>query len=493
MSSTPSDDDADRTSGVILKAANGDVIAYDRSGLILKLSDRVIADIAARLGPMVPVGATGAAEADDGYVDLPDDIDAWDLRPAGEWLRFTADLPGQPGPRGYVRHRSGGPILAEARGPLLGLLGIGGARAALGATEGATAFPYNMLAPGDDVGAAGLAGTEAAAAQPVPGPVRDRTHEALIAEAFLEDRRARHASLPLFFVRAETDGSHAAAALATGPALANLEQAAANLVATARALDKPARLVAVTLDYGLEDLSGDATAYRDGMIALMAAITGRLERHGLAAPLFLADFDCGTHRVTEGPALDGQWELSWNHGAHRFIHAAPGYMFAQDGTGRLTDDGRAVRAAIFARAIAALEAGEEWRCPVLHLAEATGRVIRVTCAGLSALELAADDPFGAGPLAGFGLQGAEAGQAIERVEVDPDDRLAVLIHCALPVQAAGLSLTYAHGAAPGEGPYPANAGALRDGWSGGEVAGWRLHRWALPARLPVRRGGGAGR
>ena len=35
--------------GVIIRAENGDVIRYDETGLILRLSDRVIADIAARL------------------------------------------------------------------------------------------------------------------------------------------------------------------------------------------------------------------------------------------------------------------------------------------------------------------------------------------------------------------------------------------------------------------------------------------------------------
>ncbi len=35
--------------GVIIRAENGDVIRYDETGLILRLSDKVVADIAARL------------------------------------------------------------------------------------------------------------------------------------------------------------------------------------------------------------------------------------------------------------------------------------------------------------------------------------------------------------------------------------------------------------------------------------------------------------
>ncbi len=37
------------TEGVIIRAENGDVIRYDETGLVLRLSDKVIADIAARL------------------------------------------------------------------------------------------------------------------------------------------------------------------------------------------------------------------------------------------------------------------------------------------------------------------------------------------------------------------------------------------------------------------------------------------------------------
>ena len=40
--------------GTILRAANGDVIGYDATGLVLHLSDVVIADIAERLAPAAP-------------------------------------------------------------------------------------------------------------------------------------------------------------------------------------------------------------------------------------------------------------------------------------------------------------------------------------------------------------------------------------------------------------------------------------------------------
>jgi hypothetical protein len=45
-------------------------------------------------------------------------------------------------------------------------------------------------------------------------------------------------------------------------------------------------------------------------------------------------------------------------------------------------------------------------------------------------------------------------------------------------------VTYAHAAAPGDGPYPANRGALR-----GEFGEGAIRRWALPARLKLTDGG----
>ena len=62
------------TEGVIIRAENGDVIRYDETGLVLRLSDKVIADIAARLE--LKPQAVQQAEALP-LPDLPDDIDLW--------------------------------------------------------------------------------------------------------------------------------------------------------------------------------------------------------------------------------------------------------------------------------------------------------------------------------------------------------------------------------------------------------------------------------
>ena len=107
-----------KTRGVLISADNGDVIAFDETGLILRLSDSVVDDLRTRLGS---VSAADPAE-------ILGDIDAWDLRREGDWYRFTARLDDLA--RGYQRRVDGGDIIAAAPGPLYGLLSVGGARRA---------------------------------------------------------------------------------------------------------------------------------------------------------------------------------------------------------------------------------------------------------------------------------------------------------------------------------------------------------------------------
>jgi len=61
----------------------------------------------------------------------------------------------------------------------------------------------------------------------------------------------------------------------------------------------------------------------------------------------------------------------------------------------------------------------------------------------------------------------------------------VLITCDKPPLGNTLHLTYALGHAPSNDGMPANRGALRDEWAYVNRDGARLHRWALPAALPV--------
>jgi hypothetical protein len=458
------------TQGVIIRAENGDVIRYDETGLVLRLSDKVIADIAARL-ELKP--QTTVAPQDEALPDLLEGVDLWAPRRIGDWLHFQANLPGADSARGYRRHIDGGAILAEAQGPLLGILGLGGARAGLG-SPGPARFRYHVLGPADDIGAVGMGAEGEAPETAGLEPLREVTVEAALADALLARRRAAFQPLPLFFARTETDTSPTASALGTGLAVANFDRALANLQAAATRLGTTAQVPAVVLDYTLEDLTGDSTAYRDGMIALMERITRAMAKLGLARPVFLATFDCGTHEVTRGPALDGQWELSWNHGDHQLVFAAPSYAFEIDDTGRLTDAGRLQKAEALADALLAFQSTNRWLCPTIQLAEAKGNDIRLICEAMDGLEIAKDDPFDAGKLAGFALEGVTNGATIKKVEIDKDDpKVAVL---RLSKLAEGeVFVTYAHAATPGKGPYPANRGALRDAQG----------RWALPARLKL--------
>jgi hypothetical protein len=117
----------------------------------------------------------------------------------------------------------------------------------------------------------------------------------------------------------------------------------------------------------------------------------------------------------------------------------------------------------------AIASGDDWRCPTLHLAEWEGGdapVIRVTAQGDGPLVL---DP---GLPHGFALIGADAPR-IEGVTIAADDPQAVLV--SVSKRAEGLKLAYAAG-----GP-----GALHDDWGAPSRTGVTLHRWALPAILPV--------
>jgi hypothetical protein len=456
--------------GVIIRAENGDVIRYDETGLVLRLSDKVIADIAARL--QLKPQAAAAAPADN-VPDLPDGIDLWSPRRIGDWVHFQANLPGADSARGYRRHIDGGAIVAEARGPLLAILGIGGARAGL-ASPGPARFRWHVLGPADDIGAVGMGGEGEAPETPGLEPLRELTVESALADVLLSRRREAHQPLPIFCTRTETDTAAAATALGTGLAMTNFDRALANLQAAATRLGTKAQVLAVVLDYTLEDLTGDATAYRDGMIALMERITRGMAKQGLARPAFLAAFDCGTQTVTEGPALDGQWELSWNHGDHQLIFAAPSYAFQIDDTGRLTDAGRLQKADALADALLHFQSTNRWLCPTIQLAEGKGTDIRLICEAMDGLMIDGGDPFDAGKHAGFALEGVTNGAKISKVEIDKDDPKTVVLRLSKTPEGE-VFITYAHAAKPGKGPYPANRGVLRD----------TQGRWALPARLKL--------
>lgn len=452
--------------GVVLRARNGDVIRYDPSGLVLRLSDKVVEDLAMRLPERGAV-----APAEQSRAEVPDGVDGWHATQDGDWIRFTARLPGAAGVRGYMRHVDGGDIIAEGNGPLLGILGVGGASAAL-ATRQAADFPQHILAPADDIGAVGHAGIEDASQTHRLEHLREMTHEALTAQAILHWRMEDFGPLPVFVTRVETDASVTSADLAKGRAVSNLLVAAKNLRAAADLMGKKAKVLAVTLDFALEDHSDSANAYHNGMLAVMEAISAGLWDLGFDHPLFVARFASGLPDLAPPAALEGQWELSWSHGDHHLIHSAPAYMFARDAYDRPTDDARQQQAEMTASAIA--EAAD-WKCPTLHLAELEGDVIRVAARAGGALTLDEADPFAAGSDFGFGLTGCTNKARITGVSIAGDDPQTLLITLDKPPKGADLRLAYA----------VTGVGALRDDWTLQSTTGASLHRWALPAHLPV--------
>lgn len=440
--------------GVLLRVTNGAVIGYDETGLILRLSDRTIADLAERLGTGAAVSTAQALDA-----GVLGDIDAWNLTRDGDWYRFDAMLPPYPHPRRFRRLVSGGHIIADAPGPLLAMLSLGGARRA-GTLPGPGAFPAHVLAPGDDIGAVGMAGVEPAPAFDSLERLREQTADSLAAAHLLATRQAAGRALPLILARTESDESGSVDALLPGPALANLEQAMRNLVAMGRALGVPVRVASIALDFAVEDVVSDADTYVSGLRAVMARLNETMGTLGLHEPLFLMAADSSGRRSAE------HWHLAVYPGDAKLCFIGPADQFDQTAQMRPTPQGMAHRAALEGAAVAAHLDGIAWRCPRLLLAEAEGAKIRVICDALGPLRIAEAH--------GFTLTHGDAPVEILAVEPCPDDPQALLITPALP-PAPYMCLVYGIG----------TGGGLRDDWQQDDAQAGRLFRRALPATLPV--------
>ena len=286
-----------RLKNTLISAENGDVVRYDETGLILRLSDRVLEDIAERLGGIGQNAGSiqtisNSDKSDDGeYIELPETLDAWSVRQDGEWLKFTANPPGKSGPRGFMSKGPQGTVIADTPTPLLGILAIGGSRASVANTTECD-FPFHIVAPGDDIGGVGLDGVERAKELSSVHMLREMSHEALVAQVLLNDALVSRHALPLYYVRGETDGSTSASALAVGMALENLSIAAKNMKAAAADMGKRGEILGVFIDFSLEDVVSAPAEYRDGMIALMENISRNFARDGVPAPRFFSFFEC---------------------------------------------------------------------------------------------------------------------------------------------------------------------------------------------------------
>ncbi len=464
--------------GVLIRAENGDVVSFDDTGLTLRLSDRVVADLRRRLGvPTAP--AADAAQA-------LGDIDAWGLRQVGSWLHFTARLEPDRPPRDYRKPLDGGDIIADAIGPLQAIFSIGGARRA-GFNAGPPAFPYHILAPADDVFSVGFEGTNEA--HPVEGLQRlpHCSRDALAAQALVQMRYDAMQALPLIVTRTETDNSASLEALIGGQAYVNLLAAFDSLVAAAARLGKPARVLAVGIDLSLEDQIGNPATKFAALRRLMAQIERDMALRGLHRPVFLITAEAGTQHLSTHPTMLAHWQLAWSHAPHRATLASAGYMFEQTRFARPTEAARQRMAEMDAHAITAMARRQDWFCPQVLLAEAKGKTLRVTLRAMSDLVL--DDRFGAGAACGFAVRSNGKPFAVRAVSLDPADpqSLILTLDRALTGKA---ELAYAYGAAtPSPDAYPANRGAVRDTWAAPSRAeGGTLHRWALPALIPIHQG-----
>jgi len=460
--------------GVLIKANNGDVIRYDDTGLILRLSDVVIAELRQRLG-------TSTLSLDP---EVLGDIDAWNLRTQNDWYVFSANLQGGHGPRDFRRPIEGGHIIAVTSGPLFGILSIGGARRA-GFNDMPRTFPYHVVSPADDVGSVGLEGMEKATSTNSLEQFKTLTRDALCGEEILKQRQAQGRSLPMIVARTETDDAHNVSMLSQGIAFDNFLTSARNLKTAALHLNKRPRLLAVGLDYTLEDITSTPTEYRDGMLTLMVKITENLEEMGFHKPLFISTFECGTRTDGTAAVLLAQWDLAVIPTDHDLVYSAPGYMFAQTEFDRPTDVARQEMAEMDAYAIEAANSGNQWACPMLLLAEQDGQSIRVTASAMTNLVLDGDDPLRAGPQNGFVLQGTENGAVITDVKIDANAPRDIIITCDKPPEGKNMFVAYAFGNTDSPDDLPANRGALRDEWAANSATERTLHRWALPCLLPV--------
>jgi hypothetical protein len=465
--------------GVLIRAENGDVVGFDETGLTLRLSDRVIADLRQRLG--LPLQADAPA------AQLLGDIDAWGLRQVGDWLHFTARLEPDRPPRDFRKPLDGGDIIADAIGPLQAILSIGGARRA-GFNDGPPGFAYHILAPADDIFAVGLEGTDEA--QPVAGLQRlpHCSRNALTAQALLQMRYDAMQALPLIMVRSETDASASLEALIGGQAYVNFLAALDSLNMATESLGKPARVLAVGIDLSLEDQIGTPDSKLLALRRLMARIEADMAARGLHRPIFVLTAEAGSHQISRHPTILAHGHLAWAHWPHCVALPAPGYMFEQTRFARPTTAARIRMAEMDAYAISALAQRHDWRCPQILLAEAMGQDLRVTCRAMGNLVL--DDRFGAGPAGGFRIEAKGKPVDITALRLAEDDpqSLILTLDRALTGKA---DLAYAYGApTPSGDAFPANRGALRDGWSAPSRAeGGTLHRWALPALIPIHQGG----
>ncbi|SDD41764.1 hypothetical protein SAMN05421538_101570 [Paracoccus isoporae] len=474
---------------ILLSAENGPVLAADDTGLVMRLSDRVVADIARRMGQAPGTAKGEALPQGDPVAAAPvtldaailGDIDAWDAMRDGDWLRFTARLPGAEGVRRYRRHISGPALLAETPGPVLGLFSLSGGRR-FNAPSALPEFPYHLanISPQEDEGEA-------------PRLFEALHHSGINAYTACTLLRHRHdafRALPLF--------ATAAALLPPGPLgsgtdLDMLRPSLDRFAALAGALGKSARIAAIAVEIGPDHLADgmDARGFHAAGLALLDGISATVDQAGLAPPRILLTLDCGAWWGTQAArariAAEGFALLALRPGGHDLCVVGATAALTQDRLGQPTADAILAQSAVEAQALEARMAREAWTAPLMCLAERDGpRALRAVFKAGAALILDPDDPMQAGPAAGFAITGADAAPGIAGVEIHPQDDRAIRITLDGDLPDSGeWRLDYAIPEAPGAGR-PGWNGALRDDWQAVSGDGRTHYRWAVPASQVIR-------
>ena len=470
---------------ILLSAENGPILAADETGLVLRLSDRVVADLARRLAvlPGAKPDAAIAAATAQGPAATPldtailGDIDGWDVTRQGDWLSFTARLPGAEGTRRYLRHASGTGLLAQAPGPVQGIFSIAGGRR-FNAPSLVPDFPFHIL------GTALFEDPDEA--PPLFDNLRHCGLDADLAAALLRRRHAAFRALPLFACAAIT--RDAGDLTAFGAALNRF-------TALAAALNKSARIAAICLEVSPDQIAPDqdADGFHRALMSQADDIAAAIAKAGLPPARLLVTLDCGgwwgSDPARARIAAEGLCRLALCPGPHEVTLTGSTAALAQDRLGQPLRASALVQAELESHALEALAGREAWTAPILYLAERDGpRGLRALFKSTAPLVIDAADPMGAGPLAGFALSGAPEGTQITGIAIDPQDPRTVLLTLSADLpRDIPARLDYAIPGAPDSAArLPGWAGALRDDWQGETGTGAPVHRWALPTSQVIR-------
>lgn len=470
---------ANRT--ILLSAENGPILAADDTGLVLRLSDRVVADLARRLAALPGAEPASAPSAPAPAIPLDPailgDIDAWDVTRQGDWLAFTARLPGAGGPRRYLRHASGTALLAQTPGPVQGIFSIAGGRR-FNAPSRVPDFPFHILGT--------AAFDDPDEVPPLFDTLRHCGLDADLAAALLRRRHAAFRALPLFAC---------AAAPRDADDLTAFRAALNRFAALAAALNKAPRIAAICLEISPDQaLPGqDADAFHRTLLSQLDSIAAAVAEAGLPPARLLMTLDCGgwwgSDPTRARIASEGLCRLALCPGAHDVTLTGATAALAQDRLGQPLQASALIQAELESHAQEARAARESWTAPILCLVERDGsRKLRALFKSTAPLVIDAEDPMGAGPLAGFALSGAPEGTRITEIAIDPQDPRTVLLGLSADLpRDTPARLDYAMPGAPDpDSRRPGWAGALRDDWQGETGTGAPVYRWALPTSQVIR-------